>query len=40
VVVLLGNRENRNYTLTLNGLTGQVLVEQGNMLDVAQKSKE
>lgn len=36
-VILLGDRDNRNYTLTLNGLTGQIRVEQGDKTDASQK---
>jgi type II secretory pathway pseudopilin PulG len=38
--ILLGNSEDKNFTIKLNGLTGQVLVEQGNRLDDNQTKYE
>ncbi|MFA5865239.1 MAG: GspH/FimT family pseudopilin [Phycisphaerae bacterium] len=38
--ILLGNNEDKNFTIKLNGLTGQVLVEQGNKLDDNQTNNE
>jgi len=37
--ILLGNKDGWNYTLTINGLTGKILVEQGNKVNVAKKEE-
>ena len=38
--ILLGNAEGRNFTLTINGLTGQILTEAGNTLRTADNQSE
>ncbi len=36
-MILLGDDYNNNFTLTLNGMTGQVTMTRGNELDVLEK---
>jgi len=36
--LLLGDDTDRNYTLILNGLTGRIRVEQGNLLDADKQT--
>lgn len=38
--ILLGDQDNRNFTLKINGLTGHIQIDDGNTQDVQQKKKE
>jgi type II secretory pathway pseudopilin PulG len=40
VSILLGDQNDRNFTLKINGLTGHIQIEDGNTQDVQQKKKE
>jgi len=38
--ILLCDKENRDFTLKINGLTGHIQVDEGNKLDVLQNKSE